>query len=124
MDLALIILRTGETFISQTEQLEYEPKVHLQQPYQVGGKTKITLTAWPEYTEDDHILLHSDALLTVCEPTSVVRDAYLNKINKTLEDFQSKEEEKVLLNEDEQMPTVAPDDYYGDNDYEPSYNEV
>jgi hypothetical protein len=44
MDLALIILKTGETFISQTEQLEYEPKVHLQQPYQVGGKTKVTLT--------------------------------------------------------------------------------
>ena len=121
MDLALIILKTGETFISQTEQLEYEPKVHLQQPYQVGGKTKITLTAWPEYTEDDHILLHSDALLTVCEPTVVVRDAYLKKINKTLEDFQPKEEEKVLLNEDEQMPSGVYDDDHG---YEPAYQET
>ena len=122
MDLALIILKTGETFISQTEQLEYEPKVHLQQPYQVGGKTKVTLTSWPEYTEDEHILLHSDSLLTVCEPTTVVRDAYLKKINKTLEDFQSKEEGKVLLNEDEQMPTI--DDYDDDHGYEPAYQET
>lgn len=121
MDLALIILKTGETFISQTEQLEYEPKVHLQQPYQVGGKTKINLTSWPEYTEDEHILLHSDSLLTVCEPTPLVRDAYLKKINKTLKDFQPKEE-KVLLNEDEQLPTI--DDYEDDHGYEPRYQET
>ena len=29
MDLMLILLKTGETIVSQSEQLEYEPKVHL-----------------------------------------------------------------------------------------------
>ena len=123
MDLMLILLKTGETLVSATEQLEYEPKVHLERPFLVGGKTKVTLSAWPAHASDNHVLLHSDSLLTVCEPSPTVKAMYLKRINKTLEDFAPKKvEEPVLLNEDEQMPTIG--DYEDDHGYEPRYQEI
>ena len=82
---------------------------------EVTGKTKSVLTSWPSYTDDEHILLNSDTLLTVCEPNDKIRDAYLNKIGKTLEDF-TEAPAPVLLNEEEDVP--EPDD-----DYEPKYIE-
>ena len=81
---------------------------------QLSGKTKLSLQPWPEYTDDEHILLGSDSLLTVCEPTEAVRDAYLKKIGKTLEDF-TKEPATVMLTEDETVPEGE--------DYEPRYVE-
>ena len=107
--------------MAQTEQLEYEPKVHLFQPYVVGGKTKVSLTAWPPHASDLHILLHTDSLLTVCDPFPTVKAMYLQRINKQESDFMPPEpaEEQVLLNEDEQVPSYLPDD-----DYEPNYTEI
>ena len=62
------------------------------------------------------MLLHSDSLLTVCEPSIPVRDAYLSKIGKKVEDLVDDELEKpVLLNEDESVPQGE--------DYEPRYIE-
>ena len=123
MDLMLLVLKTGETLISATEQLDMEPRCHLRQPFLVGGKAKITLTAWPAHAADTHVLLHSDSLLTVCEPSPTVKALYLKRTNQTLEDFKPKEEEQVLLNEDEQMPTI--DDYQDDHGYEePNYQEI
>jgi hypothetical protein len=123
MELSLAILKTGETLISQTEQLDYEPKVHLERPYLVGGKTKVTLTPWPEHSGDKHILLHSDSLLTVCEPSDTVKELYLKKINKKAEDFLPKEQEDepVLLNENEQLPS---EEYEDDHGYQPRYEEI
>ena len=80
----------------------------------VSGKTKLSLQRWPEHSKDDHILLNTDTLLTVCEPTDEVRDAYLKKVGLTLDDFKP-EPEKILLNEGESIPE-------GD-DYEPRYVE-
>lgn len=72
------------------------------------------LQQWPDYTDDEHILLTSDTLLTVCEPNEQVRDAYLKKIGKTLEDLTSGPE-PVMLTEDETVPDGE--------DYEPRYVE-
>ena len=119
MDLMLLRLKSGETLVSATEQLEMEPRCHLERPYLVSGKTKVSLTAWPEHAADQHILLHSDSLLTVCEPAPTVKAMYLKKTGQKLEDFQPKEE-PVLLNEDEQMPNYIPEG----EDYEPRYEEV
>ena len=82
----------------------------------VSGKTKLSLQRWPDHTEDEHILLHSDNLLTVCEPSDAVKSAYMKKVGITEEDLRPKEEEKVLLNEDEQLPDWI-------DDYEPNYSE-
>ena len=84
----------------------------------MAGKTKLSLQRWPEHTEDKHILLNSDNLLTVCEPTPAVREAYMKKENLTEEDLKPKEEPKILLNEDEDVS----DDEWMD-DYEPRYTE-
>ena len=121
MQLTLLILKDQTTLIAQSEQLEYEPKVHLERPYVVGGKSKVTLTAWPTHSSDQHILLHSDSLLTVCEPSPSVQAMYLKRIGKTLEDF-TPEPQPELLQEDEQLPTGQFDNYE-DDEYEPRYQE-
>jgi len=115
----LLILKNGQVLISESEEMDYEPKVHLIRPYEVSGKTKVTLTPWPSYTSDTDILLRSDDLLTVCEPEKSLLEIYLKKIGKTIKDYEEKiEEEKVLLNEQEELPN-------GDFDeYEPMYTEV
>ncbi len=87
----------------------------------MSGKQKLSLTPWPDHTEDQHILITSDNLLTVCEPSPKVRDAYLAKVGMTEEDLKPKEEPKVLLNEDEQL-TTGYDEYYEDNDAD--YREI
>ena len=120
MDLMLLVLKTGETLVSATEQLEHEPRCHLIRPYVIAGKTKITLSAWPAHANDKHILLHSDSLLTVCDPSPTVKAMYLKRTGQTLEDFKP-QEEKVLLNEEEQMPSY---DFEDDHGYEPRYQEI
>lgn len=114
---ALLILKDlNLQLVSLTEQLEYEPSVHLLSPHVVSGKTKIVLTPWPDYTDDKHILLKSDALLTICEPTEEVRRAYLKKMKLTEEDLMPKPQ-RVMLSEEEQVPELPEDDY------EPEYVE-
>ena len=54
MNISLILLRTGEYLVSQVEELQYEPKVHLTSPYLVSGKTKVTLSVWPHCTAVIH----------------------------------------------------------------------
>ena len=83
----------------------------------MSGKTKLLLRRWPDFTEDEHVLITSDNLLTVCEPSPAVREAYLKKIGMTEEDLKPKEEPKVLLNEDEMPPDF-------DDEYEPNYQEI
>ena len=61
------------------DELEYEPKCHLTRPMVVSGDKNVVLTSWPKYTDDEHILLRSEDLLTVCEPTERVLEAYMKK---------------------------------------------
>ena len=117
MNLSLILLKQGLTLIAQTDEMDYEPKVHLLKPYTVSGKTKLILTPWPEHTEDDHVLLHSENLLTVCEPTKAVRKAYMTKAKLTEADLKPKPE-RVILNEEEHRLPPEPED-----EYEPRYVE-
>lgn len=112
MELKLILLTTGTYLISLVEQLEYEPRCHLQLPHEVTGKTNLTLKPWPEYTEDEDILLDSKTLLTICDPSENLTTRYLAKIDKTLEEIEEltkSPESDILLNE---------------SGYEPDYTEV
>lgn len=122
MNLLLFLLKSNQTLISLSDELDYEPKCHLMQPHEVTGKTKISLTPWPPHTEETDILLSSDTLLTVVEPTKKLADAYLKKIGKTYEDLKPKDN-KVLLTEDENVPQAAvpPED---EDEYEPYYMET
>ena len=113
---ALLILNQGLTLVSLCEQLDYEPSVHLLSPMVVGGKTKPTLTPWPEHTDDQHILLKSEALLTICEPSASIRQAYLKKMKLTEQDLMPKPQ-RTILQEEEQIPELPEDEY------EPQYVE-
>ena len=117
MNISLLVLKSGEYLISRVEELEYEPKVHLTLPYLVSGSTKPTLSVWPKYSEDGHILLHSDTLLTVCAPKPDIRNAYMKKVGITEEQLKASQK-PVILNEDNQ-------DWVDDDnqEYEPRYVE-
>ena len=115
MSLALILLKSGQQLISQVEELYEEPRVHLIKPHEINGKAKVTLTSQPPHTDDDHFLLRSDDLLTVCEPTEAIAKKYAAKVGKKLEDLQQEEQERpVLLNEGENVV---------EDEYEPFYTE-
>lgn len=118
MDILLVILKCGITLISESENLDYEPKVHLINPHTISGKTRVVLTPWPEHCKDDSILLNSENLLTVCEPTDEIVKAYLKKVGKTEEDLNSTTR-PVILNEEiqDQIP-------FDDEDTEPHYVET
>ena len=118
MNISLLLLKSGEYIISRVEELEYEPKVHLILPYLVSGSTKPTLSAWPKYSEDDHILLNSDILLTVCTPKTEIRNAYMKKVGITEEQLKASQK-PVILNEEE----VDQDWDHTDDGYEPRYVE-
>ena len=118
MNLALILLKTGQTLIADHEMLDYEPKVHLISPYEVTGKTKVVLSSWPSHANDQHILLRSEDLLTVCEPADGIVKSYLKKVGKTEADLKVTPQ-PVILNEEvqEQIP------FDDDEVYEPRYIE-
>ena len=119
MQPALIVLKDQSYLIALSETLEYEPKCHLYKPHTVTGDKAIIMKPWPRaaLTDELHILLHSDSLLTVVEPTAELRAKYLKKIGLKEEDLVVKEEpEQVLLNEDEATPDWI-------DDYEPRYAE-
>ena len=118
LQLTLLLLKTGQQIICLSEQLEYEPSAHLVEPYEVTGKTKVTLSQWPPHSKDEHVLLYSEALLTATTPTDKLRDAYLKKIGKTLEEITPAQAEQMLLQENEQII-----DEELDPEYEPAYIE-
>ena len=114
--IALLILRDSNLqLISLIEQLEYEPSVHLKAPYSISGKQKVTLTPWPPHTKDEHILLNSNTLLTIVEPSDELRTQYMNKVKLTEEDLKPKPV-PVILNEEESVPDF-------EDEYEPQYVE-
>ena len=118
MSLALVLLRNGTSLVSQIDQLEYEPKVHLTNPHTISGKAKLTLNRWPEYATDTHILLRSEELLTVCELEERVVKSYLNKLGLTEADLQPAPQPAMLTEE----ATPEQEDMYED-EYEPRYVE-
>ena len=122
MRLTLLVLKDQTYLMAQVEILEMEPRVHMFEPMVVSGTSKVILTPWPKYTDEKHILINSNSLLTDLEPNEKVRDAYLAKIGKTLEDFTPKPQPE-LLQEDEQLPTGQFEDYEDDHGYEPRYQE-
>lgn len=106
MIVTLLLLNSGEYLISQAEQLEYEPRCHLKEPYLVTGMSPFKLTSWPKYTEEDDILLYSTSIQTMCDPTEKLLEQYLAKVGKTLEE----------INPPQQLLAEEREDY-GERDY-------
>ena len=74
MEVMVVILRSGIHLISKVEQLEEEPNCHLQDPYLI--KDDGTLEPWPSYTVDTDVLLYSETLATIVEPTNEIKKKY------------------------------------------------
>ena len=74
MEVMIVVLKNGTHLVSKVEQLDEEPACHLQEPYQV--KDDGTLTPWPLWTLDQDILLYSETLATIVEPTDEIRKKY------------------------------------------------
>ena len=74
MEVMVVILRSGIHLISKVEQLEEEPNCHLQDPYLI--KDDGTLEPWPSYTIDTDVLLYSETLATIVEPTNEIKKKY------------------------------------------------
>lgn len=124
MILSLIILKNGLEIVAQSDQLDYEPKCHLVNPCTIAGATKVSLKRWPAHAADKHILLRSDDLLTVCEPSKAVTEAYMRKFKLKAEDLEedlTSDPEPVMLNE-QQQPSIEGVPSFED-DYEPRYVE-
>ena len=117
MNVVLIVLKNGTVLVSESDQLEYEPRVHLTNPHTVSGKAKLVLSSWPEYADDKHVLLRSDDLLTVCEPLEKLLEAYAKKLGKTLDDLIGDPPPVIMSEEPEYQEPQFEDDY------EPNYVE-
>ena len=70
----VVILRSGMHLISKVEQLDEEPNCHLEDPYLIRDDG--TLEPWPRYTTDTDVLLYSETLATIVEPTNEIKKKY------------------------------------------------
>ena len=70
----VVILRSGIHLLSKVEQLDEEPICHLEDPYLI--KDDGTLEPWPRYTTDTDVLLYSETLATIVEPTNEIKKKY------------------------------------------------
>ena len=70
----VVILRSGIHLISKVEQLDEEPNCHLEDPYLIRDDG--TLEPWPRYTTDTDVLLYSETLATIVEPTNEIKKKY------------------------------------------------
>lgn len=82
----LIVLTNQSKLISQIEEVGAdigEPDCKLVKPYEVilGEGGKLFLTRWLEgFTPDDTLMLSSDKILTLTEPTQQILDSYKGQI--------------------------------------------
>ena len=70
----VVILRSGIHLISKVEQLDEDPNCHLEDPYLIRDDG--TLEPWPRYTTDTDVLLYSETLATIVEPTNEIKKKY------------------------------------------------
>lgn len=112
MEVMMILLKTGEYLIGFTEELEYEPKCHINQPYRVSTSfvDGRVIQKWPNYTEDEDILINSDSVLTMCEPKNDLRLEYLEMVIPP--DIKERANEPLLLQEEAEVDNDEDDTFY------------
>ena len=108
MELKLILLNDGTYIITWIYELPIEPKAFLANPLKIVKSGKgIALKRFPEYTEQDFLLLYSTCITTIAEPDETVRlkykKLYPDKPDIELPTFDN-EDSAQLLNEDAIIP--------------------
>tara|TARA_R100000005_G_C4870849_1_gene127422 strand:+ start:61 stop:399 length:339 start_codon:yes stop_codon:yes gene_type:complete len=102
MTVKLMLLKTGETVISDAKEVVQEESVRgylLKQPHYVRSQEKnvlmesdsekanyeldVMLTPWMILSSDKDFVVTADYVATICEPISSIKDMYLKKTEET-----------------------------------------
>lgn len=78
MEIKLILLKNGTYLISQLQEMEIEPSVFLSNPMQIMDDDQ--LISYPKHTNQKDILLYSDMLATIVEPTTGLLAKYIEQL--------------------------------------------
>jgi hypothetical protein len=98
MSIKLALLKSGETLISNVKELVSEEKVCgyiFENPYKVisersivlseqtdyDAKIQVSLTPWIILTEDTHMLVTTDWVVTLVDPIKSLKQMYEEKVN-------------------------------------------
>lgn len=111
-----VYLKTGECIIGFVDELPVEPSCHINQPYQITKEVTheadlmSSLKKWPKYTNEEDIILHTDSILTMCEPKEDIRLAYLLRVKPNV--LEKPDQEPILLQEEPVDPMDDIDDTF------------
>ncbi len=98
MSIKLVLLKSGETVISDVKELVSEEKICgyvFENPYKVitersivlseetnyDAKIQVSLTPWIILTEDTQMLVTTDWVITLVEPIKSLKQMYEEKVN-------------------------------------------
>lgn len=81
MEIKLILLKNGTYLVSQLQEMEMEPSVFLSNPMEVVEVMgNVGLISYPKYTSQKDILLYSDMLATIVDPSKSLLAKYLEQL--------------------------------------------
>jgi hypothetical protein len=73
-----LLLKVDKVIITEIVEIGSElgePDCKLTNPYRID--TEGNLTPWPNHTEQNELMIHSDSILTIVDPTQDIIDKYL-----------------------------------------------
>lgn len=105
MNILVLILKNAETLISQVDDVSQsdlgKPDCKLTNPMRImlysesGSEKDYTLSPWMySFTNDTEFLIHSDHILTMAKPKSVLAQKYLNTLASSLTEINLQEDSK------------------------------
>jgi len=81
MEIKLILLKNGTYLITQLEEMQMEPSVFLSNPMEViEAIGNVELISYPKHTSQKNILLYSDMLATIVDPSKSLLAKYLEQL--------------------------------------------
>ncbi|WJZ48011.1 hypothetical protein [Synechococcus phage DSL-LC03] len=81
----LILLKDGTYLISYIEEVLADygmPNCKLINPQQIVKEVSTHLKSFPQYTDQEEILMSSDSFLTICDPSDMIRELYLKAVSE------------------------------------------
>ena len=84
-----LLLKNGDLIISQIMEVDTElggPDCKLINPYKMKNeykedKSDYILESWLDFTAQNEMMIHSDSILTIIAPTSIILSKYLDIIS-------------------------------------------
>lgn len=81
MKISLLHLITNQYIISEINELDEEPAVHMVRPYEIiENSSGYKLVRYPKFCEGENVLLHSERILTIGNPYPSIIKEYMDAI--------------------------------------------